>query len=256
MVHGLDRFQSYFRGFENQYVIIGGTACDLLMFDEGIDFRATKDIDLVLIMETITPEFGKRLWRFILEGGYEHRKRGTDLPQFYRFSHPTNPAFPHMIELFARRDKDVRLPSEATLEPLHIDEDISSLSAILLDDAYYGMLREGATEAEGVSVLAAPQLILFKIKAFLDLTQRRAAGESVDSRHIRKHRNDVFRLSTILRRDMRIPVTREIHGDLETFIDIMKDDPFETSQIGLDRNKHQILDRFEKAYYVDGADWT
>ena len=161
-----------------------------------------------------------------------------------------------MIELFARRDKDVRLQSEATLEPLHIDEDISSLSAILLDDAYYGMLREGATEAEGVSVLAAPQLILFKIKAFLDLTQRRAAGESVDSRHIRKHRNDVFRLSTILRRDMRIPVTREIHGDLETFIDIMKDDPFETSQIGLDRNKHQILDRFEKAYYVDGADWT
>jgi len=94
MVHGLDRFQSYFRGFEDQYVIIGGTACDLLMSDEGFDFRATKDIDMVLIMETITPEFGKRLWRFIIEGGYEHRKRGTDLPQFYRFSHPTDPAFP------------------------------------------------------------------------------------------------------------------------------------------------------------------
>lgn len=55
MVHGLDRFKSYFRGFEDQYVIIGGTACDLLMSDEGFDFRATKDIDLVLIMETITP---------------------------------------------------------------------------------------------------------------------------------------------------------------------------------------------------------
>jgi len=105
MVHGLDRFQSYFRGFEDQYVIIGGTACDLLMSDEGFDFRATKDIDMVLIMETITPEFGKRLWRFIIEGGYEHRKRGTDLPQFYRFSHPTDPAFPQMIELFARRAK-------------------------------------------------------------------------------------------------------------------------------------------------------
>lgn len=35
-------------GFEDQYVIIGGTACDLIMENEELPFRATKDIDIVL----------------------------------------------------------------------------------------------------------------------------------------------------------------------------------------------------------------
>ena len=41
------------QGYEEQYAIIGGTACDILMTEEGLDFRATKDIDLVLIIEVM-----------------------------------------------------------------------------------------------------------------------------------------------------------------------------------------------------------
>ena len=48
MVRGIDGFREWFRGYEGKYVIIGGTACDLLMTDEGLDFRATKDIDAIL----------------------------------------------------------------------------------------------------------------------------------------------------------------------------------------------------------------
>ena len=51
MVRGIESFKEWFKGYENQYVIIGGTACDLLMSDSGLEFRATKDIDLVLIIE-------------------------------------------------------------------------------------------------------------------------------------------------------------------------------------------------------------
>lgn len=51
MVRGIETFREWFRGHEAQYAIIGGTACDLLMTEEGLDFRATKDIDLVLILE-------------------------------------------------------------------------------------------------------------------------------------------------------------------------------------------------------------
>ena len=51
MVRGIESFRKWFQGYEEQYAIIGGTACDLLMTDEGLDFRATKDIDLVLIMD-------------------------------------------------------------------------------------------------------------------------------------------------------------------------------------------------------------
>lgn len=56
MVRGFESFREWFRGYEEQYAIIGGTACDLLMMDEGLDFRATKDIDLVLIIEALNTD--------------------------------------------------------------------------------------------------------------------------------------------------------------------------------------------------------
>ena len=49
MVNGIAKFKEYFKGFENQYVIIAGTACDVIMENEELPFRATKDIDLSLI---------------------------------------------------------------------------------------------------------------------------------------------------------------------------------------------------------------
>ena len=58
MVSGFTKFKERFQGFENQYVIIGGTACDLIMENEELPFRATKDVDIVLIVESITAEFG------------------------------------------------------------------------------------------------------------------------------------------------------------------------------------------------------
>ena len=51
MVRGITNFKKRFQGYEEQYVIIGGTACDLIMENEELPFRATKDIDLVLIVE-------------------------------------------------------------------------------------------------------------------------------------------------------------------------------------------------------------
>lgn len=57
MINGFIKFKERFHGFENQYVIIGGTACTLIMEDEELAFRATKDIDIALIVESITAEF-------------------------------------------------------------------------------------------------------------------------------------------------------------------------------------------------------
>ena len=51
MVTGIESFKEWFKGNESQYAIIGGTPCDILMTEEG--FRATKDIDLVLIIEAV-----------------------------------------------------------------------------------------------------------------------------------------------------------------------------------------------------------
>ena len=36
MVRGINSFRQWFYGYEEQYTIIGGTACDLLMTEEGL----------------------------------------------------------------------------------------------------------------------------------------------------------------------------------------------------------------------------
>jgi len=50
MVHGLEKLKEYFADHTSQYVFIGGTACDILMDELGTSFRATKDLDMVLII--------------------------------------------------------------------------------------------------------------------------------------------------------------------------------------------------------------
>ena len=133
MVRGIDSFREWFRGHEEQYAIIGGTACDLLMSDEGLDFRATKDIDIVLIIEAVDAAFGKRFWEYVVAAKYEHRNKSTGEPQFYRFTNPKTKDYPTMIELFTRKPDAIVLPDDAVLSPLPIDDDTSSLSAILLE---------------------------------------------------------------------------------------------------------------------------
>ena len=168
------------------------------MTEEGLDFRATKDIDLVLIIEAVDANFGKKFWEYVKQAGYEHCNKSSGVPQFYRFSHPISNQYPAMIELFTRKLDAIQLPEDAVLTPLPMDDDISSLSAILLDNDCYEFLKQGKVVVDGVTVLDAAYLIPFKAKAWMDLTDRKAAGEHVDSKNIKKHKNDVFRLTELI----------------------------------------------------------
>ena len=215
MVTGFESFKRWFSEYSEQYTIIGGTACDLLMSEEGMDFRATRDIDMVLIVESLTPQFGERFWSYIRDAGYEHRNKSTGEPQFYRFTNPKSRDYPYMIELFSRRANAIVLSDDAVLTPLPLDHEISSLSAILLDDAYYQFLREGKTTIDGIPILDAMHLIPFKAKAWLDLRQRKEAGAKVDSKNIRKHKNDVIRLSMLLRENDALDLPQAIRNDMK-----------------------------------------
>ena len=86
MVKGLDWFRERFRKFEGAFTLIGGAACDEWFTAQGLPFRATKDLDIVLIIEVIDPSFVGALRNFISEGGYEIRQRTEDTPVLYRFS--------------------------------------------------------------------------------------------------------------------------------------------------------------------------
>ena len=42
MVTGFESFRTHFKGYEDCYTIIGGTACDILMNEAALNFRATQ----------------------------------------------------------------------------------------------------------------------------------------------------------------------------------------------------------------------
>lgn len=248
MVKGLDGFKSRFKGYEASYAVIGGTACDILMSEAGMDFRATKDIDVVLIIESLSAGFGKRFWEYVVDGGYQHRSKSTGKPQFYRFSHPKNPSFPAMIELFSRKPDAMELPKDAVLAPIPNDEGIASLSAILLDDDYYRFLKTGIEEIEGIPVLRPGYLIPFKMKAWLDLRKRKSEGGKIDERDIRKHRNDVYRLSELLTPNEKIGVPEPVESDILQFIKETEKIEIDTRQLGIHMTDDEVLKRIRAAY--------
>lgn len=249
MVTGIDSFKEWFKGNEEQYAIIGGTVCDILMTEEGLDFRATKDIDLVLIIEALDADFGRKFWEYVKQAGYEHCNKSTGVPQFYRFSHPISNQYPAMIELFTRKLDVIQLLEDSVLTPLPMDEDISSLSAILLDDDYYDFLKQGKVTVDGVTVLDAVYLIPFKAKAWIDLTNRKASGEQVDSKNIKKHKNDVFRLTELIDPTLKIMTPLQVYADVQEFVQRMQNENVDVKQLGLvGRTKNQILNELKDLY--------
>lgn len=224
MVKGIEKFREHFTGHEDQYVIIGGAACDLLFDAAGLAFRATKDIDMVLCVEVVDAAFGKRFSAFLDAGGYKARERSDGTKEFYRFHRPTDETFPFMIELFSRKLRTLNLPEDAIVTPIPVETDVVSLSAILLGEGYYEALQSAKRVIDGVTILDETLLIPFKARAFLDLTDRLADGGNVDEKHIKKHRNDVFRLLQLLPGDAAIEVTQPIRTDLRRFLELVEGD--------------------------------
>lgn len=225
MVKGIDTFREYFENYEDQYVLIGGAACDILFKSKDISFRATRDLDLVLIIEALTPEFGERLWEFINDGKYRNKAVNGGDPQFYRFDKPEDITFPKMIELFCRKDFELR--TAKGISPVHIDDEVSSLSAILLDDDYYQVLIDGKAIIDGLSVLRPEYLILFKAKAYLDLKRRKENGENVDVSDVRKHKKDILRITAEIVLETVSDLPCSIQKDISAFIDSLEQEPFD-----------------------------
>ena len=251
MIRGIESFKEWFKEFKENYVIIGGSACDILMNDEGYNFRVTKDIDLVLIVEALDRKFGKRFWDYIKMAQYDNKNKSNGETQFYRFSNPKSDDYPFMIELFTRKPNNIILPNEAVLTPLPIEDELSSLSAILLDDDYYNFLKEGRINKSELVVLDVMHLIPFKAKAYLDLNSYKEKGKSIDSSKIKKHLNDILRLSLIIPYNQKqlnnIPPS--IRKDMNYFLNIMKKKNINLKQLGiLHKTKESIIENLSRYY--------
>ena len=232
MVKGLDHFRERFRDYEDAFVVIGGAACDVWFTRQGLTFRATRDLDLVLVIEVLDASFDGAMRQFIDEGGYRLRQYTEDGPPIlYRFANPDDDRFPKMLELFSKKPEALDLRVDQQIVPVAIGSDTHSLSAILLNADYYELIRAHAEKVDGLAFATATALIPLKARAWIDLTQRKLAGETIDADDILKHRNDVFRLAATLAATAGPALPAAIRSDLIAFLEAFPEDAAEWEAI-------------------------
>jgi len=224
MVIGLDKFKEYFEQYTDSYIIIGGTACDIIIDEAGFTPRATKDIDIILIVEVLEASFFVKFWEFINDGKYQVREKSNLERQFYRFKEPQNTEFPWQVELFSKIPDVLDIPEHSRYTPIPIDEDITSLSAILMNEDYYQLTINGSILKDGARIAKLETLICLKARAYNDLKAAKDSGENIDSRKIKKHKTDIFRLAVMLTRNDQFELPVSIKGELQEFVNKVKDD--------------------------------
>ena len=175
MVPGLDSFREKFKNYTDYYTIIGGTACDILLSEADLPFRATKDSD----------------------------------------------------------------------------DDTSSLSAILLNDDYYKFMMSGRRVVDGIGVLGAEHLIPFKMYAWINLFERKRAGEHVNEKDLKKHKYDVFRLLQIVTAGTKVEseglVTESIHRYIEE-ISVLDELEVRLLQMGMPFDRDKGVELLKEIY--------
>jgi hypothetical protein len=219
MVVGLDTFKVFFKDYSDTYLIIGGTACDFLIENEGFVPRATDDIDMVLIIEALTPAFFVEFWKFIKLGEYTINQIQEEKRNCYRFCEPENKTFPKQIELFSKIPDLIPHDGEFHLTPIPTIEGVSNLSAILLNEDYYNYTIEHSFVKDDVHYANIEAIICLKAYAYLDNKKRKLEGQDVKQRDIDKHKYDIFRMVFLVSPETRFEVPEIITNNLHAFVD-------------------------------------
>ncbi|MCD8307075.1 MAG: hypothetical protein LUD51_02445 [Clostridia bacterium] len=219
-------FEKYFSEFTDNYMIVGGTACLFNLKDSGFTFRRTFNLDMVIIIETITEDFVRRFKQFVKDGHYTPFRNKEKQPQYFRFVNLVHNGYPSIIELFTRKEDFLIVDDDDTFVPIKtdVDEEIASLSAILLDDDYHQFLRSGKVIINGVSYLDAPHLVAFKARAYLDLMRRKSEGMQVNTDDIKKHKNDIFRLTQMIA-SRHVEPNQAVKADIVAFLKYAMQNP-------------------------------
>lgn len=256
MIIGLNIFKKYFETFPDNYLIIGGTARDIIIEDAGFTPKGTRDIDMVLVVEALNVEFVERFWQFVKDGNFEHQEKNSGEHQYYRFYNPQNQEFPFMIELFSRKPDAVLLNEPAHLTPVPDEADLSSLSAILLSDDYYEYILKHSFIENDIHMANTESLICLKARAFNDMTNRKASGENIDSRKIQKHKSDIFRLAVTLTPASVFQLPQTIKTDLQNFANTVAEnlpgkELFKTMGLG-SIDPQNVFNQILKSFQLDG----
>lgn len=267
-VEGIEKFKQVFSKYSDFYVLIGGSACDLLAQSIDERFRATKDLDIVILTDmpkgsphahsargsiaeaSSAEKFAKTLWNFIEKGKYSAWTDKHDAARFYRFEKPKTSGYPHMIELFARNVDFLLKNEQAHIRPLHMGDEVSSLSAIILDDNYYEFIKSGATVLDGLSILDAIHLIPLKMRAHIDLNKKKRDGMHINEADLKKHRKDVVRLLNFIPPVKTLPLPKKLKSDALEFLETLDDPNFHAEQVVPGISNEMAYERIAKMYLL------
>ncbi len=255
MIHGLEHFKNYFKDDINKFVLIGGAATILSLEAVGLRRRkGTKDLDLVFIVELLDNAFISKFIEYIKLGGYIV-KQANGKSQFYRFEKPSNDDFPKMIEILSRVPDELKDLEFKNATKLTIEEEISSLSALILDQRYYDFIKHHCENQDGIFIAKQECLIILKIRAYNDLKFKKEQVDSkVKSEDVRKHKNDVFRLAQNLTGNENIKCLSFMKKDIELFKRNIETDIVDMKQLGIPGKAKDVLELIIKAFNVQGLE--
>jgi hypothetical protein len=102
---------------------------------------------------------------------------------------------------------------------------------------------------DGFSVIEIETMILFKIKTWLDLKEKSDNGEHIDSRDIRKHKNDIFRLLANVLPTKKVRTDVKIRADIKLFMEKINSDRPDLMNLGIKRVGFQDMIELLKNIY-------
>ncbi|PWE21750.1 hypothetical protein DF188_05925 [Aliarcobacter skirrowii] len=214
---GLSHFQEFCKDLDDNYVVVGGFAT-IMLLDKQLEGhgKATYDIDLVLLTNN-SLEMSKRIKKYIKEGDYKIQIGEKDQYRYYRFTEPKKDDFAKEIELFASNENDLKLEDSQRIIPIDPDEGLYSLSAIMLDQEYFEMIKENVDKTGVAPCTNVQATIILKMSAFYDLKNR---GED----KWKKHRRDIFKLTLLLTGEEKLKLKGRMQGDFDSFIAHIEND--------------------------------
>jgi hypothetical protein len=230
MVKGITIFKEHFKDYKDNYRIIGGTACDVIITAQGFIPRATHDIDLIIVLDNYNPDFNKKLWKFIKVAGYKSLQKDMKEQCFYRFTDPINNEYPFQLELMCRDPKIIQIPGGRNISPIDPDEDFSHLSIMVMHDEYYNFTLTNSDIIDDLYLASSESLICLKALAYQNLLKHKKEGKHVNDHDLSKHKNDVIRLGMLLDETVINP-PETIKHDLEHFLLLIEEEKPDISNL-------------------------
>lgn len=205
----------------------------------------------MIVAEALTKEFVKAFWTYIKDGGYSFIRKSDGKRNFYRFEQPKNKLFPLLIEILSTKDISVDSVNFKSIGRMKVQDEIVSLSAILLDKDYYEFIHDNRTQINGISTIPLECLLPLKVKAYLNLREAKLKDTSVRTSEVNKHKNDVIRLENNLSRlDNRV-YPKCVRTDVKKFCLMMEEENLDLRSLGIKgRSIAEILNNLMKTYCI------